>query len=350
MPISAFIKSQRRPQSNTNHQTMSSLLNKFLSFCLISTSCASIATTNQRQTIEGVSPLLFNGLLLNDLQNPISEAHVQFWQTDPNGLYDHPNADGSDSLDSTFQYFGTAKTDSDGSFWFLTHRPGIYTGRPTHFHFKIWIDGENVLTSQFYFADENTNYSDMQIIELRGHEFDDGTFGFVANKTIVVDFDLGGDGPFTPSDMEGPFYPVVDFFKFDNNLINATVSSDTALGFSTGAPTKTPSMYSLDELTEAQSPSPTTKILPVLTNAPFLFSDESDETTDAPTMIPDSRTTAQPTLSLDPLQIEPTVIINNTQQTLAASTADARSSSRDTKLTFLPTLVVALYSAFLLAK
>jgi hypothetical protein len=141
-----------------------------------------------------------------------------------------------------------------------------------------------------------------------------------------------------------------DFFKFDNDLINATLSSDAALGFSTGAPTKTPSMYSLDDLTEAQSPSPTTNILPVSTNAPFLFSDESDENTDAPTMIPDSRTIAQPTLSLDPLQIEPTVIINNTQQTLAASTADARSSYRDTKLTFLPTLVVTLYPAFLLAK
>jgi hypothetical protein len=208
------------------------------------------AATSTRQLIEGVPPLLFQGKLVNDLQDPISNARIQFWQTDPDGTYNHPNADGSNSLYSTFQYFGTATTLDDGTFWFLTHRPGIYTGRPTHFHYKVWVDGQEMLTSQFYFADEKTSYPDMQVILLQEHEFDTGLLGFVTNKTIVLDMNLGGNGPFTPSDMEGPFYPVFDFFSYGNDLINAAmISSD---GSVTGAPTSTPSEKPTD-LTDAPS-------------------------------------------------------------------------------------------------
>ena len=178
-----------------------------------------------RQLIEGVHPLLFQGTLLNDLQSPIPNAYVQFWQTDPDGVYNHPGASGSNSLHPSFQYCGTATTDDDGTFWFLTHRPGAYANRPTHFHYKVWVDGVEMLTSQFYFADENTRYSDMQVIELMEHEFDNGVLGYVTNKTIVLDMNLGGDGLFTPSDMEGPFYPLFDFFDYGNDLINMTFTT-----------------------------------------------------------------------------------------------------------------------------
>jgi len=173
-----------------------------------------------RQLIQGIPPLLFQGQLLDDLQTPINNATIQFWQTDPNGLYNHPNAAGSSSsLDPSFQYFGTSSTDEQGKFYFLTHRPGVYSGRPTHFHYKVWIGEQEKLTSQFYFDDEDTRYSEMQVIQLQEYEFDNGRMGYVTNKTIVLDMGLGGAGPFTPKDVEGPFYPVLDFFGYGNDLI-----------------------------------------------------------------------------------------------------------------------------------
>jgi hypothetical protein len=40
-----------------------------------------------------------------------------------------------------------------------------------------------------------------------------------ANKTLIVDMGLGGDGTtFTPPQQEGPFYPLVDFFNASNDL------------------------------------------------------------------------------------------------------------------------------------
>lgn len=194
-----------------------------------------------RTIIEGVPPLLFQGTLLDDLQNPINNAQIQFWQTDPRGIYNHPDAAGSVSLEPTFQYCGTAQTVDDGSFWFMTHRPGVYVGRPSHFHYKVWLDGQEMLTSQFYFADENTGYSDLQVVQLTEYEFDNGLSGYVTNKTIVLDRNRGGDGPFTPSDMEGPFYPVFDFFEYGNDMITMSSSHSSPSPSATDVPTTTES-------------------------------------------------------------------------------------------------------------
>jgi hypothetical protein len=250
-----------------------STFSMFVWLCLSHLSVQSVASldTLHRHTIEGVPPLLFQGTLLNDLQNPISNASIQLWQTDPLGVYDHPDAAGSNSLDETFQYCGTAKTDIDGSFTFLTHRPGTYANRPTHFHYKVWIDGQEMLTSQFYFADENTSYSDMQIIRLQEYEFENGVVGYATNKTIVLDMNLGGNGPFTPSDMEGPFYPVFDFLGYGNNLINASfIESDE---MNPDGPTLKPSLQLV--VTDAPVQSPTTANESVIYGVPALVIDEN---------------------------------------------------------------------------
>ena len=176
--------------------------------------CSSVISP---QAIEDVSVILFNGKLVNDVGTAVAGAKIQFWQTDSDGEYKHPAAS-STSLDPTFQYYGTALTMEDGTFWFRTYRPGIYIGRPTHIHFKVWVNGNSILTSQFYFDDEATGYDEMQVLELEEHDFGDDKNGFITNKTIVVNLNLGGTGPFTPRDAEGPFYPLDDFFNLDNDL------------------------------------------------------------------------------------------------------------------------------------
>jgi hypothetical protein len=170
--------------------------------------------------------LVFNGRVVNDLGEPLEGALVQFWQTDENGNYHHPNFNlGGESLLPFFQYFGTATTSADGSFVFKTHRPGIYAQRPiSHIHYKVWWKGSNVLTSQLYFVDENT--SQPLSLQLTLQEQEDGSL--VTNKTIALDLGLGGTEAITPSQTEGPYYPVVDFFGLDSDMTVVTADEQAA--------------------------------------------------------------------------------------------------------------------------
>jgi protocatechuate 3,4-dioxygenase beta subunit len=205
--------------------------------------------------------LFFHGTLLNDLWEPVNGAQVQFWQTDKFGVYNHPDdlsSRGNPPLQSNFQYFGTATSDTDGKFDFITYRPGIYPSRPiTHIHYKVFLEGQELLTSQFYFADEgNSQFSHMIVLDLVPVEpqfSDDPTATeyfrsrnsthsvtakyFQTFKTIVVDLNLGGAFQTTPRQTEGPFYPIVDFFDVGYDLTrpdqtpptnSPTGSSDTS--------------------------------------------------------------------------------------------------------------------------
>mmetsp|Transcript_16333 Transcript_16333/g.40946 ORF Transcript_16333/g.40946 Transcript_16333/m.40946 type:complete len:221 (-) Transcript_16333:945-1607(-) len=146
--------------------------------------------------------LLFDGLLLNDLGEPLDNAQVQFWHADNNGNYFHPGDDlDGHELQEDFSYFGTATTDANGSFNFRTYRPGIYQSRPiTHIHFKVFVDGTEKLTSQFYFADENVGrwYDEMLILDLQDGVDEDGSQIKITQKEVVVNMNLGGFVQQTP--------------------------------------------------------------------------------------------------------------------------------------------------------
>lgn len=168
-------------------------------------------------------PLKFNGNLRNDLGQPVENAQIQFWHADYHGNYFHPEDDleGKELMKDSFSYFGTATTDADGDFDFNTYRPGIYISRPvTHIHFKVFYEGSELLTSQFYFEDENVWrwYDQMQILRQEEGVDNDGNVFLFTNKLIVVNMKLGGNTKLTPSDVEGPFYPLVDFFDVGSDM------------------------------------------------------------------------------------------------------------------------------------
>jgi protocatechuate 3,4-dioxygenase beta subunit len=195
--------------------------------------------------------LFFHGTVVNDLWEPITGAQIQFWQTDKFGVYNHPQdlkSRGYPPLQPDFQYFGTATSDTNGSFDFITYRPGIYPSRPiTHIHYKVFQEGQELLTSQFYFADEgNSEMSNMMVLDLVPvvPQSSDNTTAaeyfrtqnnapsvaatyFQTSKTIVVDLDLGGTLATTPPQTEGPFYPVVDFFHMGNDLTRPDTTPPT---------------------------------------------------------------------------------------------------------------------------
>lgn len=172
--------------------------------------------------------------------NPIAGAVVEIWQTDINGNYNHPNDSAASDLLSDFQYFGTATTDEAGYYAFLTVRPGEYEPRPTHIHVKVKIDGVEVLTTQFYFEDERAaveadgafaNAGDtlfLQVSEGTGANGDPIT---IATGNIVLDMNGDAADTLTPTatQTEGPYYPVVDFSGYDNNLLDGTTDDTPVL-------------------------------------------------------------------------------------------------------------------------
>jgi len=194
------------------------------------------------------TPLFFYGTLLDDKGNPVRDARVQFWQTDSHGVYNHPQSiSDRGELDPSFQYFGTDVTNENGAFNFKTYRPGLYPSRPiAHIHFKVFFDGEDILTSQFYFAGGSGGNPSMLTLDLEEITDQKGSIMLITNKTVAINLGRGGSTDITPSQAEGPYYPVIDFFDFDNDL-TATSSGVT--------PTPTASPFTGEQAPMPQAPS-----------------------------------------------------------------------------------------------
>lgn len=98
--------------------------------------------------------LLLAGKLYDAAGAPVAGAVIEIWQTDAAGIYLHPNDPGLANRDPNFQGYGEAVTAADGSYWFLTLLPGTYENRPRHIHVKVKMNGQELLTTQFYFAED----------------------------------------------------------------------------------------------------------------------------------------------------------------------------------------------------
>ena len=97
--------------------------------------------------------LHLGGRVLTPDAAPRAGVVVDIWQTDPKGRYKHPRDRDQDRLMEEFLYHGEAVTDDAGRFHFRTYVPGGYRFRPVpHVHYKVWSDGDELLTSQIYFA------------------------------------------------------------------------------------------------------------------------------------------------------------------------------------------------------
>ncbi|MDX1615430.1 MAG: hypothetical protein R3300_14050 [Candidatus Promineifilaceae bacterium] len=79
---------------------------------------------------------------------------VEIWQTDSQGIYQHPDDPEVAQRDRNFQFYGQSVTGADGVYSFRTVLPGRYGARPRHIHVKVRQGAELLLTTQFYFANE----------------------------------------------------------------------------------------------------------------------------------------------------------------------------------------------------
>ena len=174
--------------------------------------------------------LILYGQVLDMNGNPIPDAVVEIWQTDANGIYDHPDAPDTEKRDMTFQSFGTAKVNADGWYVFRTVVPleygSFFNRRPRHIHFKVKQNNNTLLTSQFYFNDDIAEVQGERMFQLVGEKGNllllqlvAGDEALLANGRIVINTGgASGSLPSTPSQQEGPFYPVVPVQHYDNDL------------------------------------------------------------------------------------------------------------------------------------
>ncbi len=95
--------------------------------------------------------LHFAGQVVRPTGEPISDARIDIWHTDPQGRYKHPRDRSKGERHSDFAYFGLTAVDKQGAFEFYTLVPGHYGRRPAHIHFKVWRGEKQLLTSQIYF-------------------------------------------------------------------------------------------------------------------------------------------------------------------------------------------------------
>jgi protocatechuate 3,4-dioxygenase beta subunit len=103
--------------------------------------------------------IVVSGRVLDDSAKPVANALIEIWQANAAGRYHH-EIDGHDApLDPNFSGVGRVVTGEDGSYRFLTIKPGAYpwrnhynAWRPAHVHFSLFGLGlAQRLVTQMYF-------------------------------------------------------------------------------------------------------------------------------------------------------------------------------------------------------
>lgn len=128
-------------------------------------------TNLNTQSLPGTS-IIVSGTIYSDANNqtPVANAILEIWHADDGGIY-HPVGDGNvaNYQPNQITLRGFVVTDAQGRYTFQSIRPGLYPGRPRHFHYRITANGYQTLVTQIYFQDDqstsNENIDSCRIID-----------------------------------------------------------------------------------------------------------------------------------------------------------------------------------------
>jgi len=106
--------------------------------------------------------IIVTGRVLDEDGRPIAGTVVELWQCNSAGRYHHPIDQHDAPLDPNFTGVGQVLTASDGSYRFVTIKPGAYpwrntpnAWRPAHLHFGLFGGGfATRLVTQMYFPSD----------------------------------------------------------------------------------------------------------------------------------------------------------------------------------------------------
>lgn len=92
---------------------------------------------------------------------PVSDALLEIWQPDSNGIFDHPEDSERDRFDRNFRGFGRAATSDAGAYSFTTVKPGRREGGVPFIDLRVFARGLLVhAVTRIYFGDEPDNEKD----------------------------------------------------------------------------------------------------------------------------------------------------------------------------------------------
>jgi len=103
--------------------------------------------------------IIVAGRVIDGAGRPLRQSLVEIWQANATGRYDHPVDQHPAPLDPNFTGAGRCLTGDDGSYQFITIKPGAYpwgnhpnAWRPAHIHFSVFGRAfTDRLVTQMYF-------------------------------------------------------------------------------------------------------------------------------------------------------------------------------------------------------
>jgi protocatechuate 3,4-dioxygenase beta subunit len=104
------------------------------------------------------------GRVLDLRGNPVGGARIELWQANAAGRYAHPADTNPAPVDPNFQGFAKLSTGRDGSYRYISVKPGAYpdgddSPRPPHVHLDVSGRTDRVVT-QMLFPGEPLNETD----------------------------------------------------------------------------------------------------------------------------------------------------------------------------------------------
>jgi len=106
--------------------------------------------------------IIVHGRVMDENARPVTGTLIEIWQANAGGRYRHRNDGYRAPLDPNFGGCGRTVTADDGSYEFLTIRPGAYPWpnrvsdwRPMHIHFSVFGSGfgQRLITQMYFEGD-----------------------------------------------------------------------------------------------------------------------------------------------------------------------------------------------------
>ena len=133
---------------------------------------------------------------------PVTDAMIEIWQADANGIYNHPDDPRRSTVDPAMTGFGRLPTNNDGICEFETVKPGCVSAKNAASqapHFNVTIFGRGLLkgvSTRIYFADDPANRSDpvLALVPQERHAALMASRDAKVPSIWRIDFHLCGDG------------------------------------------------------------------------------------------------------------------------------------------------------------
>jgi protocatechuate 3,4-dioxygenase alpha subunit len=138
-------------------QTASQTVGPFLRIGLI----RDRGQNNLVQTETAGERIKITGVVYDGNDEPVTDAMVEIWQADANGIFNHPDDPLREQADPNFRGFGRAETPKGGVFTFNTIKPGGREGAAPYINVHVFARGMLIhAMTRIYFEDEKANAAD----------------------------------------------------------------------------------------------------------------------------------------------------------------------------------------------